>query len=53
MKLKNYEVFWKKKINLISWKKKPKKIFELKKNTYPSWFSDGKINKQVAELTFS
>lgn len=36
--------FWKNKINLLSWKKKPKKIFKQKKNNYFEWFSDGKVN---------
>ncbi len=44
MKLKEFELFWKKKINILSWKKKPKKIFNFKDKIYPSWFGDGKIN---------
>ena len=36
--------FWKNKIDLLSWKKKPKKIFKQKKNNYFEWFSDGKVN---------
>ena len=36
--------FWKNKIDLLSWEKKPKKIFKQKKNNYFEWFSDGKVN---------
>ena len=36
--------FGKKKISLLYWKKKPKKIFKLKDKIYPSWFYDGKTN---------
>ena len=36
--------FWRKQINILSWYKKPKKIFTLKKNNYFNWFEDGKLN---------
>lgn len=36
--------FWKKKINLLSWKKKPSKILILKKNNKNHWFPNGKLN---------
>ena len=35
--------FWSNYINLISWHKKPKKIFS-NRNSFFSWFVDGKIN---------
>ena len=35
--------FWKKKINLLSWKHKPKKII-VKNHNKNKWFDDGKIN---------
>ena len=36
--------FWKKKLDLIYWSKKPTKIFEKKKINKFRWFEDGKIN---------
>lgn len=39
----NFLNYWKKNLDLISWKKKPKKILEKKKH-YFKWFKDGKIN---------
>ena len=39
----NFLNYWKKNLDLISWKKKPKKILEKKKH-YFKWFKDGKVN---------
>ena len=36
--------FWKKKINVIKWNKKPKQIFEWQNINHPVWFKDGKTN---------
>lgn len=41
--MKNVREFWKRQINLISWKKKPNKILELKKKQF-NWFKDGELN---------
>ena len=38
-----FNIFWKKKIKLISWFKKPKKILTKKNGKYV-WFNDGKSN---------
>ncbi len=42
--MKKIKEFWKKKLSLVDWKKKPKKILELNKNTQFSWFKDGELN---------
>ena len=39
----NFLNYWKKNLDLIFWKKKPKKILEKKKH-YFKWFEDGKVN---------
>ena len=36
--------FWKQKLDLIYWKKKPKKIFSFDSNNKYKWFDDGKLN---------
>lgn len=41
--MNNISEFWKSKLNLISWKKKPNKIFELNKKQF-FWFKDGELN---------
>ena len=40
---KSNNLFWKKKIKLIHWKKIPKKVFSSSNNSF-KWFSDGKLN---------
>ena len=41
---KNYESFWRSKIDLLDWVKKPKKILTLKSNNFKEWYEDGKLN---------
>ena len=41
---KNIINFWKKKIDLLQWVKKPKKIIKIKKDKMNEWYSDGKLN---------
>ena len=41
---KNIINFWKKKIDLLQWVKKPKKIIKIKKDNMSEWYSDGKLN---------
>ena len=36
--------YWHKQTSLIDWNKKPKTIFEKKKNNKFEWFGDGKLN---------
>ncbi len=36
--------FWLKQTEIVSWSRKPKKVFVKKKDHHPEWFSDGKIN---------
>ena len=40
----NISNYWKKKLDLIKWEKKPNKIFEWKNNNHPHWFKDGTTN---------
>ncbi len=44
MRVKTLENFWKKKINLLNWEKKPKKILNRKKGNKNKWYEDGKLN---------
>ena len=41
---KNILKYWKRKINILHWKKKPKSILKIKKNNFFEWYKDGKIN---------
>jgi len=42
----NFELnkFWLEQAKIINWNKKPKKGFIKKKDHYPEWYSDGKVN---------
>ena len=40
----NYKNFWKSKINLLSWFKKPSKIVSFGSNNFKNWYEDGKLN---------
>ena len=41
---KKYKIFWKSKINLLKWFKKPTKIVTYKDNNFKNWYEDGKLN---------
>ena len=41
---KKNTVFWKQNLNLLIWKKKPKIVFERKKDNSFRWYTDGKIS---------
>lgn len=49
---KNFS-FWKKKVNLLNWTKKPKKIFYKLQNNKPMWFADGKLNLTLECIDFN
>jgi acetyl-CoA synthetase len=42
--MKNLKLFWRTKLKLILWKKKPSIILKIKKNNKHHWFLDGKLN---------
>ena len=42
--MQNLKLFWKSKLKLILWKKKPTIILKIKKNNKHHWFLDGKLN---------
>ena len=41
---KYYESFWRSKVSLLDWVKKPQKIITFKKNNFKEWYEDGKLN---------
>lgn len=41
---KYYVSFWRSKVNLLDWVKKPRKIITFKKNNFKEWYEDGKLN---------
>lgn len=41
---KYYESFWRSKVSLLDWVKKPQKIITFKRNNFKEWYEDGKLN---------
>lgn len=53
MKKKFVLKFWKKKIDLLNWQKKPKKVINLKKSNKNEWYPDGKLNLSLECIDYN